>query len=75
MEIAIGYFHHEFRLHLNGPFIPRDFQGEQPLSLPPQHIIGQPLKRLSQHDELAAFSARISPNHPASPLHKWQYLD
>ena len=46
-----GYFHNKFGPDVNSDPLSSDLQLEEPLRLPPQHLVCKALEDLSQHDE------------------------
>src|SRR5439155_20090179 len=54
LDLVERDFSHDFRPDIDRVGIASDLELEEFLRLPRQHLVGQPLERLSQHDEAAA---------------------
>src|SRR3569623_91237 len=55
LQIIEGDFHHQFGPHVHRVSVGGNLQLLQSLRLPRQHLIGETLEGLSQHDEIPSF--------------------
>src|SRR5262249_7005981 len=63
-------FNHDFRPHVHGIRVACNLELEQLLRLPLQHLVGQPLEGLPQHDELSTHRiacAEMQVGQPPAP--------